>query len=470
MKRKLYLLLFLVIAICGLLVCCSPKQDNGESNDNVTTSDKLATPEISLQDDVVSWQEISNADYYVVFVNDKWVAVEHSTSYKLNYTTNGTYTVKIYAADSYRRYKSSGFSNQVDFLVQRKTLQCPTITLNAETLSWHDVEGATNYEVYVNGSRSSLFGIVKHAAVNTLQVGFSKSGVYDIAIKALSNNSLYEGESESNHVIYRFSNNKKWSARQISDNWKVFGNAQYRSDKLFMQYDASYDSGIANRLYVDVNHSVLYLFCDKSANMSSDFSANNFCVKVDGKVLTNILTPHENIPDKCFVYDLSDFVNKLVDVEITVENDASMYINQVKLFTTDNVSRSRVWTSSTICDEWVSDGITALHPEGFCLETRNNVAAGITNDIRINNESMLKITFFKFDRVGAQDIDPKVFVYVNGESLKPIGCSTEYATVQNQAGGTFSYDITKYRNSDVKIVIQSTEGEHACFSSIQIGN
>lgn len=81
------------------------------------TATKLAAPEIEKSGNTVSWQAVSNADKYRVYVNEVSKGEISATSYTFAETTPGSYTVTVKAVSDSALYSASDDSNAVTFTV-----------------------------------------------------------------------------------------------------------------------------------------------------------------------------------------------------------------------------------------------------------------------------------------------------------------------------------------------------------------
>lgn len=469
-KVVVCLMTVVVLLLCALFFGC--EESTTTPPDVIEVSDKLDTPEIRLNDNIVSWKSVKNADYYVVFTNGVWQQVVHGNQYELDDRVNGEYEVRIYACDSYKNYKSSDFSNSVTYVVDKLELKEPELSLDGEKLSWNDVPGATAYDLYVNGIRESECVTTVADGVHTCQLNFSVGGTYKIFIKAVSIDENYEKESSSNEVVYRFSTDKRWYASDIRAGWEMYGRASLYMKWIYLKNaDEGETTGLTNRIFVDENHSYLYLFFDQMVGDTGELSPEQVIVKVNNVEISAVTYDRSaNIPDNVFVYNLSSFVNQIVDITVELNSDTTMALSQIKLFTKNNISTLYYWDPTCIEQEWISEGKVVQHMEGFCLECENGNPASITNRVHIGNQKNLVISFRKFLRIGSQDSDPKVYVYVNGVLVIPQNGDDDYATVSTEAYTAFTYDLSAYVGQDVDIRVVSEEGEHACFSFIKLIN
>lgn len=468
MKNVTILVIIVLVLLCAMLSGC--EENTPAPTDSVVVSNKLGTPVLQLNENVVTWEWIDNADYYAVFINGVWQKVVRENRYELTYQVNGDYQVQIYACDSYKNYQSSDYSNTVTYTIDKLDLVEPDLSLKGDVLSWNGVAGATEYEIYVNGIRKTDWLTTSVDGNYTSEVKFETGGIYNIIVKAKSTLEEYEKESSSNLVVYKYSTEKRWYASDLFDEWDLYGGASLYMQWLNLNSGAEGEvAGLANRVLIDENHSYLYLNFNKMEGDNSPMSPEHVVVKVNDTVINPETTNKSvNIPDNIFVYDLRDYVDQIVDISVEVKPNTSMALSQIRLFTRDNVSLMKQWDPTAIAQEWISKGKVEQHAEGFCLECVGGQNASITNMVHIDNQKHLVISFRKFLRIGGEDMDPKVYVYVNNTLVTPQNVSTEYATVSTEAYTPFTYDLSAYIGQDVEIKVVSEQGEHACFSAINL--
>ena len=115
-----------------------------------------AAPTITLTGSTISWAAVTGATKYVIAATKDSITKQVETvnlSYDLstwNDLTVGTWTISV---KSGKENVWSASSNTVTYTVQNK-LATPTIAMNADgkTLEITDVENATSYDVYVDGT------------------------------------------------------------------------------------------------------------------------------------------------------------------------------------------------------------------------------------------------------------------------------------------------------------------------------
>lgn len=170
--KKIVLLISLFAFIFGLAACNREIDDSIESPQN-----------IEITNGIVSWDEVSDADHYLVYVNqDDYESDTTSFDLKTLSLAEGTYGVTVVAV---RDDKVSLPSSAVSYVVEgevNETIDPPTnVTLSGDTLSWSAVTGATGYVVHVgamtfNVSTTSL-------DLSTKSIPEGTFSVYVVAVK-----------------------------------------------------------------------------------------------------------------------------------------------------------------------------------------------------------------------------------------------------------------------------------------------
>ena len=117
----------------------------------IVKSTQLEKPKLTQSGNYISWETIPNADSYAIFVNASEVKTAETTGlrYDLSETAAfGTLTVTVRAVSSTGKYLASEMSDPITVT----KLEAPkNIEFSSGKLTWSAVEGATGYELTVNG-------------------------------------------------------------------------------------------------------------------------------------------------------------------------------------------------------------------------------------------------------------------------------------------------------------------------------
>ena len=112
----------------------------------------LATPAVTVNGTVASWNAVDNASMYEVYVNGEKIAETDSTQYDFRYLYVGEIAVSVKAVTDNDDYLNSALSEEVSVYLAKETLSVPTnLRLESKTLIWDAVTGATGYTVFNNG-------------------------------------------------------------------------------------------------------------------------------------------------------------------------------------------------------------------------------------------------------------------------------------------------------------------------------
>lgn len=198
MKFKIFKLFIPLCALCALLglVACS----GGENPENSKTA--LATPEISIADNVISWAAVENADLYEIFEGETQVARQAQTVYAVRKTLPGEYSYAVRAVSASGEYAPSALSEKVTFVLTQaaaaQKLAVPQVDFDpqTQTLSWGTVENATGYAVFENGVLAGSTQLTQYV------VQPPKRGQYEYRVSATSDNPAYITGDQSREIIY----------------------------------------------------------------------------------------------------------------------------------------------------------------------------------------------------------------------------------------------------------------------------
>ncbi len=463
---KIIMSISLLTFSCFLYGC--EKNTTNDSMDPV--SDTLLAPFIKIEENIVSWDSVTFSDYYVVYINDSYECVTKQQFYVVEDRMNGNYEIKVKACDSYRLFKTSSFSNTVNYSVNKKELKVPQVTISGYTLKWPVVEGADYYKIFLDSAWKNTWDIIKQDEYYVCEMYFDTSGTYDINVVAYSNDLEYEKEKSTDNIEYKISIDKMWTSSKIIEDWIALGDVSLVNNKTLVNYYANgMNASLSNNVIVDSNHQFLYVYLNRDYSQNKKVSASSITVTANGTTLESLVeSKSSNIPDDVLVYSLSDFIDQVVSINIVFNTNDIININYIRLFTEDNISKLFSWGIYDICQEWIVEGDHEQHLEGFCIECYDGRTSSLTNRLDLSNASILQFSVRKFTRVDGVDENPKLYVYVNGELVKPMNLELDYATATGDAYETYRFDLSKYKGTLATVVIFSAIGEHACFGDIRL--
>ena len=171
----------------------------------IHTFTQLSTPTASITNGTMSWNSITNADGYIVnAVKDGAAQSKSVTETSINLsawlTEAGTYSLTVKASGY--GYIMSEESAAVAYTIQNK-LATPTIAMNADgkTLEITDVENATSYDVYVDGTlKTNVASVPNTTTVDLSTLSDITDGAHTVKVKAKANG--YNNSEFSNEVSY----------------------------------------------------------------------------------------------------------------------------------------------------------------------------------------------------------------------------------------------------------------------------
>ncbi|MDL2292065.1 family 10 glycosylhydrolase [Acholeplasma sp. OttesenSCG-928-E16] len=112
---------------------------------------KLSNPTINIKDNVITWDEIENADGYIVTLNGTKNAKQTGTSFTMPSPTNGVeYTISVEAvSNDVSLFENS--STEETFTYGKKLNTPSNISFSNGTISWDSVNNADGYTLYIGG-------------------------------------------------------------------------------------------------------------------------------------------------------------------------------------------------------------------------------------------------------------------------------------------------------------------------------
>lgn len=139
--KKILSIILSVVFILGLFSCTG------------TTPNNTTKIQIKVEENVLTWDKIANAEYYHVYVDNVQTAKVYETSYELK-LSEGSYELKVNAklASGYSNYSNVivYYSDGSNYEGEKIQLQAPKLTLENNTLSWNKVNHASSYKLYKN--------------------------------------------------------------------------------------------------------------------------------------------------------------------------------------------------------------------------------------------------------------------------------------------------------------------------------
>ncbi len=130
---------------------------------------------LTIEENILSWQPVSNALGYIVNINGTDRHTLNLTQYEIT-TFGDTRTYKIQAIGDENAILSSAYSQAI----QANILSSPTnVSNNTDVVSWDSVTGAESYEIWINGA-------IVETEETTVQLNLTSAQIYQIKIRAVS--------------------------------------------------------------------------------------------------------------------------------------------------------------------------------------------------------------------------------------------------------------------------------------------
>ncbi|MDD4111069.1 MAG: hypothetical protein PHS54_05960, partial [Clostridia bacterium] len=153
----------------------------------------LPAPIISIDNFIVSWAAVENAEGYLVKINNGQVNVT-GLSFDFSDYALEDLAISVKALGDGEDYLDSPFSDELQYQHQKK-LTAPVLTLNEKKVSWAAVANAEGYVVVINNVEYQVSGT---------QYDFSALASQDlkIKVKAKGDGTRYLDSELSNEVNY----------------------------------------------------------------------------------------------------------------------------------------------------------------------------------------------------------------------------------------------------------------------------
>lgn len=181
--------------------------------------------------ETVSWDRVENASSYevVVYINE-------STTYVYNVGNAASFCYKHLNAGSANisvRPISEGYfsPNSKSITVEKRTLATPTgLKIVGNTVSWNEVEGATGYELIVDGQVVSVSGTSHDISEQLASIGEYADFTITVAAKG-AHNSLHSdvlnvNNGQMHNVIRYYGNTVSWKSVVGAQRFEVLVNGE----------------------------------------------------------------------------------------------------------------------------------------------------------------------------------------------------------------------------------------------------
>ena len=159
MKKIIGLVLFMFLAI--VMISCD-KEPQLEAVQNICFEDYL------------SWDEVENAQEYIIIVNDNQEYIHEEEYFALR--EEGTYEIVITARAS--GYENSPESETFTITIDYNQDANITIESQGEYISWNEVDQATHYFIIINDN-------IIRVDTNEYSLNYYSTGDYEINVFAV---------------------------------------------------------------------------------------------------------------------------------------------------------------------------------------------------------------------------------------------------------------------------------------------
>lgn len=147
----------LILKIFGILLfllCLTSCEMGGGSSSGGQEIVKLSQPVVKIENNFLIWEEVDNAEYYEVYLNNTLKEKVTELEYDFSYLTAGTYTLKVRACNDRSSYEHSLFA-AVKFVkelsdAEKTKLSMPVLRIQDDILIWNSVLNALGYEIYID--------------------------------------------------------------------------------------------------------------------------------------------------------------------------------------------------------------------------------------------------------------------------------------------------------------------------------
>lgn len=181
----------LVLRILGILIflLCLTSCEMGGTTPGGKEIITLSQPVIKVEDNVLVWEEVSNAEYYEVYLNNTLKGKVTDLSYDFSNLPSGTYTLKVRACNDKSSFENSLFS-AIKFVkeltdAEKTKLSMPVLRIQDNLLIWNNVNNGTGYEIYID---EILIGIISDVQYDLSTLS---EGRHSIKVRTLGDETKY---------------------------------------------------------------------------------------------------------------------------------------------------------------------------------------------------------------------------------------------------------------------------------------
>ena len=185
MKRKPFLcIIVLMIAFALLFVACSNKQNS------------IPVPKnLSLEDNVLTWDAVTGAISYDVKVDDNvYTSEENKFTISVSDYDEHEVSVRVNTYDGTSNYSSSLVYQRRQTKNNLPQLSAPRISMTSNRVMWNTVLNNNGYKIYFDGKS---YVTEKNATYYDLDLSTKKDGRYEVTMQTLGDGVSYATSSIS---------------------------------------------------------------------------------------------------------------------------------------------------------------------------------------------------------------------------------------------------------------------------------
>lgn len=380
MKRMIKI--FLVLAVLFSLVGCD---------------ERLETPtNVRISDDILLWNQVTNANEYVVKVGEELYTVPTNSFNLLDLElAEGTYQVSVRAISN-GDLKDSRFSDALNYVVGIRTLDKPTnLVITDGVLTWNRVSGSIQYKISINGVEITTYDLVLDLTPYVMAVDS-----YPVTVVAIGNG-IITFDSDPAQITLNFDQNL---LKQTTNKMIDFFLAPYGYRVGMRQSDFSYENEY--QYYLETLEEYTDLV---NALANSEISFNT----VKGALA--IIEDLSDAQDPLFI--IQTLVQSISDLGLTSNQIATFVLHVNKMYIEDEIKRLE--KRQAYLDEYLADQQAWLDHIWFNLEIVNiqletfleMVGPEYDDSVRLINE-YFELILSLFDQ-----IDHTIEEYYNYASL-----------------------------------------------------
>ncbi|MCD8372920.1 MAG: hypothetical protein LUD27_06445 [Clostridia bacterium] len=449
---------------------------------------QLATPVVSISENVVSWSEVENADGYAIYIDGTLATTVTDVSYTITITAIGSYSITVQAVSSTYGYTDSSASEAVTYTLdsEPEVLAAPVLILNDNVVSWDAVENAVSYEVYVNSKLVSEQTATSYTITNT------DIGEYAVTVIAVGNGATYTNSAASEAVTFSITKlnerTNSWTSKgsentEIEDNWSLYGTCWGSSEGADITAN-SYWYGTIDLTGLDTLSLDVRLYArdgetDPYLYVSVVVDGNETIIRAIGSDSDYIVmsSASGSVYDsfQTLTYDLAAYIGQTVEIRVGITQGSHCVIGSIEFSYDGTINRTvNSWTDKTaIVDAWSLSGTyDSGVGEGADLNSANSYWYA---KIDLTDLDTLTLQARTFVRDGETNAHLYVSVVVDGEEtvIAANGSESNYVVIDTtdstyDSFQTYTYDLTAYEGKTVEIRIGIYQGTHCVIGSIEL--